>query len=53
MFNLELRSGEKKISYKPLSVSIRYLIEDKRLETSLNNIGLVIPNLFRDLCKNF
>ena len=38
MFNFNLRSGNKKITYKNLSVSLRYLIDEKKLDESLNNI---------------
>ena len=42
MFNLNIKSGGKIISYKNLSVSLRYLIEEKKLETSLKNLEKVL-----------
>jgi leucyl aminopeptidase len=41
MFNLILKTGNKKISYKDLSVSLRYLIDEKKLDESLANIERV------------
>ena len=41
MFKLNLKSGNKKISYKNLSVCLRYLIDEKKLDASLKNIGRV------------
>ena len=41
MYNLNLKSGNKKISYKSLSVCLRYLIDEKKLDASLNNIERV------------
>ncbi len=38
IFKLNMQSGNKKISYKPLSVSIRYLIDNSKLKTNLSNI---------------
>ena len=38
MFKLKISSADKKISYKPLSVSLKYLIEEKKLSESLKNI---------------
>ncbi len=38
MFKLEIKSGDKKISYKPLSVSIKFLIDEKNLKQTLENI---------------
>jgi leucyl aminopeptidase len=37
MFNLNIKSGGKRISYKPLSVSLKYFIEEEKLKGSLNN----------------
>jgi len=41
MFRLDIKSAEKKISYKPLSVSLKYLIDEKKLAESLKNIERV------------
>ncbi|MCL5028947.1 MAG: leucyl aminopeptidase [Bacteroidetes bacterium] len=37
MFILKLKSGDKKISYKPLSISVKFLIDEKKLKQSLEN----------------
>ena len=41
MFKLKISAADKKISYKPLSVSLKYLIEEKKLSDSLKNIERV------------
>jgi hypothetical protein len=41
MFKLNLKSGEKKISYKPLSVSLKYLIDEKKISESLRSVERV------------
>lgn len=41
MFKINLKAAEKKISYKPLSIAIKYLIEEKKLEQSLENLARV------------
>ncbi len=38
MFNLSIKSGGKKISYKPLSISLKYMVDEKKLEASLLNL---------------
>ena len=38
MFKLKISAADKKISYKPFSVSLKYLIEEKKLPGSLENI---------------
>lgn len=38
MFKLKISAADKKISYKPFSVSLKYLIEEKKLPVSLKNI---------------
>lgn len=54
MFKLNIKSGGKKIVYKPLSISLKYLIDEKKLAASLRNIekvnGIKISDLQR---KNF
>ena len=42
MFNLIIKSGEKKISYKPFSLSLKYLVDEKKLEQSLLHIEKII-----------
>lgn len=37
MFKVKILTGEKRIQYKPLSVAVKFLIEDKKLESTLNN----------------
>ena len=51
MFSLNLKSGNKKISYKSLSVSIRYLIDEKKMEASLKNIERVFNIRLSELQK--
>ena len=41
MFKLNISSADKKISYKPLSVSLKYLIDEKKLADSLKSIERV------------
>ena len=41
MFRLKIRGADKKISYKPLSISLKYLIDEKKLAASLKNIERV------------
>ncbi len=54
MFNLNIKSGGKKISYKNLSISLRYLIDEKKLETSLKNLEKVFNIKLSELQrKNF
>ncbi|MBZ0200238.1 MAG: leucyl aminopeptidase, partial [Ignavibacteriaceae bacterium] len=38
MLKLKVQIGAKKISYNPLSVSLKYLIEEKKLRQSLDNL---------------
>jgi leucyl aminopeptidase len=42
MFNLIIKSGEKKISYKPCSLALKYLVDEKKLEQSLLHIEKII-----------
>ncbi len=51
MFELNLKSGNKKISYKNLSVCIRYLIDEKKLDISLENIERVFNIRLSELQK--
>ncbi len=41
MFKLKINTADKKISYKPLSVSLKYLIDEKKLSDSLKNLERV------------
>lgn len=38
MFKLDIKTGEKKIIYKPLSVSVKYLIDEKNLKSSFESL---------------
>jgi leucyl aminopeptidase len=38
MFKLLLKNGGKKINYKPFSISLKYLLEEKKLEHSLDTL---------------
>ena len=38
MFKLQIKSANKKIIYKPLSIGIKYLIDEKKLSGSLKNL---------------
>jgi leucyl aminopeptidase len=38
MFNLNIKSANKKIVYNPLSISVKYLIDEKRLSDSFKNL---------------
>lgn len=54
MFKLKINSAYKKISYKPLSVSVKYLIDEKKLSDSLKNIERIFNLKFSSLQrKNF
>lgn len=54
MYKLNLISGRTKISYQPLSISLKYLIDDKKLEKSLPNLEKIFNIKFSELQrKNF
>jgi leucyl aminopeptidase len=54
MFNLIFRSGEKKIAYKPCSLLIKYLVDERKLEKSLLNIEKIMNVKLSELQrKNF
>ncbi len=54
MFKINLISGGSKISYQPLSVSLKYLIDDKKLDKSLPNLEKIFNIKFSELQrKNF
>jgi len=41
MFKLNIKSGGKKIIYKPLSISLKYMIDEKNLEKSFFSLEKV------------
>lgn len=54
MFNLKVKSGGKKISYLPLSISLKYFVDEKKLEVSLHNLEKIFNIRFSNLqIKNF
>ena len=54
MFNLSIKSGGKKISYKPLSISLKFMIDEKKLKTSLLHLETIFNIRFSPLqMKNF
>jgi len=54
MYKLNLISGGTKISYQPLSISLKYLIDDNKLEKSLPNLEKIFNIRFSELQrKNF
>jgi len=54
MYKLNLISGGTKISYQPLSISLKYLIDDNKLEKSLPNLEKIFNIKFSELQrKNF
>ena len=51
MFNLNIKSGGKKISYKPFSISLKYMVDEKKLESSLLNLETIFNIRFSPLQK--
>jgi hypothetical protein len=51
MYKLNLISGGSKISYQPLSISLKYLIDDKKLAKSLPNLEKIFNIKFSELAK--
>jgi len=49
MYRLNLISGGTKISYQPLSISLKYLIDDNKLEKSLPNLEKIFNIKFSEL----
>ena len=49
IFKLSIKSGNKEISYKPLSVSLRYLIDNNNLKTNLASIEKIFNIRLSDL----
>lgn len=54
MFKLNIESGDKKIIFKQLSISLRYLVDEKKLQQSFNSLEKVFDVRFSELQrKNF
>jgi len=54
MFNLSIKSGGKKIAYSPLAISLKYMVDEKKLETSFLNLETIFNIRFSPLQrKNF
>jgi len=54
MFKLNIKSGGSKISYKPLSISLKYLYDDKKLDKSLSPLEKIFNVKISELQrKNF
>jgi len=51
IFKLNLKSGNKKIIYKPLSVSVRYLIANNKLKANLSSIEKIFNIHLSELQK--
>lgn len=51
LFKLSIKSGNKKISYKPLSVSVRYLIDNNKLKANLSSIEKIFNIHLSELQK--
>jgi len=52
MYRLNLISGGTKISYQPLSISLKYLIDDNKLEKSLPNLEKIFNIKLLNLQEN-
>lgn len=54
MFKLNIKAGEKKIVYKPLSIAYKYILDDGKLTTGLKNLERIFNIKFSELDrKNF
>lgn len=51
MYKINLIPGGSKISYQPLSISLKYLIDDKKLQKSLPNLEKIFNIKFSELQK--
>jgi leucyl aminopeptidase len=51
MFKLNIKAGEKKIVYKPLSIVYKYLFDDGKLQTGLKNLERIFNVKFSELDK--
>jgi len=54
MFSLNLKSANRKIVYNPLSISVKYLIDEKKMADSFKNLEKIFNVKFSSLQrKNF
>ena len=54
MFNLNIKSGGKKIAYSQLAISLKYMVDEKKLEASFLNLETIFNIRFSQLQrKNF
>ncbi|KAB2843390.1 MAG: leucyl aminopeptidase, partial [Ignavibacterium sp.] len=51
MYKISLFGGDKKISYKPLSITLKYLIDDNKLAKNLPNLEKIFNIKFSELQK--
>lgn len=51
MFKINVKSGEKKIVYKPLSIVYKYVFDDGKLQTGLKNLERIFNMKFSELDK--
>lgn len=51
MFKLNIKSGEKKIVYKPLSIVYKYIFDDGKLQSGLKNLERIFNLKFSELDK--
>jgi leucyl aminopeptidase len=51
IFKLNINSGEKKITYKPLSLSLKYVVDEKKLDESIVHIVKVFNVKLSELQK--
>jgi len=51
IFKLNINSGEKKITYKPLSLSLKYVVDEKKLDESIVHIVKVFNAKLSELQK--
>lgn len=51
MFSLNIKSANRKIIYKPLSISVKYLIDEKKLADSFKNLEKIFNVKFSSLQK--
>ena len=51
MFSLSIKSANRKIVYKPLSISVKYLIDEKKLADSFRHLEQIFNVKFSSLQK--
>lgn len=51
MFKLNIKSGDKKLVYKPLSIVYKYVFDDGKLQTGLKNLERIFNIKFSELDK--